>query len=224
MPTKPAVEGLLKHQLYIRDPYTGREQSVVLTFWTWKNEDPVAPARITYEQGALKAWARSATFQARFAPGIYATWLKSWDMGQTPPQRAAPVRIWPIADGTNSPSWSAQLCGIIALRTQAVGSEERNRQNGRLFHPFLHVGSMASGLMSTAVQTDLTTLYNQVLAVLKPAADPVSGTWVVPSWREGNAPRVGGPLLPAVNHILVRRMPGVRRSHVDNQPPYAVGS
>lgn len=224
MATRPAVAGLLKHQLYFRDPHTGREQNIVMTFWTWKNEDPVAGARVTYEQGAIKAWAQTSTFRAWLADDTWATWIKSWDFGQTPPSRFAPFRIWPVSAGQSSDNWAANLSVVIALRTQAVGSDVRNRQNGRLHHPLGLTSNLTNGLWSSGIRNGLQTAYHALRDVLKPAANANSGTWVVPCFFLDGAPRPGGPLLPAVNHVIARPEPGVTRSRLYHPGPYSRGT
>lgn len=224
MATLPPVDGLLKHQLYFRDPATGREQNIVMTLWTWKNEDPVAGARVTYEQGAIKTWSQTAGFRATIPDETWSTWIKSWDMGQTPPSRFAPFRVWPVSAGTHNGQWAYQLSCVVALRTQPTGSAIRNRQNGRLHHPFPNMIELANGLWNSSIRTALTTQYHALRDVLKPAADANSGTWVVPSFFEGGVLRPGGPLLPVVNHVIVRPEAGVVRSRLYHPGPYARGA
>lgn len=224
MAVLPAVPGLMKHQLYWRDPGTGREQVHVQTFWTWRNEDPIPPERHTYESGAIKSWVQSAGVRGLVPAGAWGSWVKSWDMGQTPPARFTPLRIWPITDGLTPGLYSFQLSVVVALRTQAVGSAIRNRLNGRLHHPFPQADKLAGGMWIGSFRATVEGVYHGLRDVLKPAASADSGTWVVPCFFEAGALRVGGPLLPAVNHVIARQAPGVVRSRLPRPGPYARGA
>lgn len=224
MATLPPVSGLLKHQLYFRDPQTDREQNIVMTFWTWRNENPVPQIRVDYEAGAIKTWSQATAFRNRLVNDTWSTWVKTWDMGQTPPSRYAPLRIWPVVAGLNTDRWTPTVSSIVALRTQAVGSSTRNRQNGRIHHPFPPIGDIVDGIWGSTHRTDMQTAYHALRDVLKPAASANSGTWVVPSFFEGGALRVGGPLLPAVNHVICRPQPGTQRRRQARPGPYARGA
>lgn len=224
MATLPPVAGLLKHQIYFVDNSQDENHPAVMTLWTWKNENPVAPARVTYELGVLDAWLKSATFRAKLGTNVFAQWIRSWDMGQTPPTRVGNLLVWPVGLGTGGNQWVSQVTAVIALRTQAVGSSTRNRLNGRLHHPYPPVGEMTGTFWSSSFMTSLVTVYNVVLNGLSPATNAVSGDWVVPCHYENGALRVGGPLLPPVNHVLVRQRPGTVRSRAPRLGPYARGA
>lgn len=229
MPTLPAVDGLLKWQLYFNDPPGGQYTGVVMTLWTWRNEDPVPPERVAYERDAIVAWSQSVSVRNKLPSSVASTQIKAWDMGTAPPTRVESLKILPTVGGTSDGGWAPQLGVVIALRTQPVGSTVRNRLNGRVFHPFPPVGSTSNGLnssgqWSSTFRGEIEAAYHALRDVLEPAADPDAGQWVVPCFWEDGALRVGGPLLPAVDHVIARSYPGVRRSRMEHNGPYAVGA
>lgn len=221
----PAVAGLLKHQLYYSNPQTGHPQGVVQTFWTWKNHDPVPQSRIDAEVATIIAWVNESGWRNSTWTATAATAVKTWDFGTTPPVRKAYQLVWPNSPGAiGSASNVYQLTVVIALRTQPVGSAVRNRLNGRTHHPYPGQAVSTGGVWSSGFSATVLAAYNSIRTRLNPAFNALHGTWVVPCWFEGGALRAGGPLLPAVNHVLVRPQPGIQRRRAEHPGPYARGA
>lgn len=226
MATLPAVPGLLKHHVYHPDPRTGAKSALVTTFWTWRNDGfPATPARITAEKAYLDSWVKGATYRT-VIPGNFVTadWIKTWDMGTVPPVRATPLRVWPTVLGNNGNGPAPpQLAVLVALRTQPVGSAIVNRLNGRIYHS--RPPNFFNGMNwdTAGVRTPVLNAYNQVLAQFKPA-NANMGQWVVPCFWEGGVLRPGGPLLPAVDHLIVQGEPVVRRTRQRHYGSYGRGA
>lgn len=224
MPTKPAVVGLLKWQLYYRDPLTGAEAAAVQTFWTWRNQDPIPAARVTSERDAIVAWCQQTGWRNVTRANMWCTWLKAWDFSTAPePTKVMNHRIWPVVAASGNNIAPVQISAVIALRTQPVGSAVRNRLNGRTHHPY-PVAPNGQGVWDSSQSGAFVGLYTDLRTRLRETAQADRGRWVVPCWREGGLPRPGGPLLPEVDHVLCRAYPGTVRRRLFHPGPYARGA
>lgn len=220
----PAVPGLLKHQLYMNDVFIGARERVVQTFWTWRNDAPIPQARCDHENAQIRAWAQSSAWRLRTRTGVAAQRIKTWDFSVSPPTRRVNTLIFPEVVGEGPSGWPPQTTAVIALRTQPIGSVTRNRLNGRTHHPYPELGGASAGQWTSVGRANFVALYNNLLVTIDPTAHANSGDWVVPCWFEAGVLRVGGPLLPPVDHILCRALPGVNRRRAYHPGPYARGA
>lgn len=223
----PVVPGVVKHQLYTA--YVGNEAALksptyneaVFTFWTSGGVSPVAQARIDAEQTAIRDWVQ-ATARAQWSPRMQATGIRSWDYGLDPAPRTV-FRIWPTIVGTlvvatEVADWGAAAQSWIgAIRTQAVGSVVRNRQNGRLFWPMAGYNGTVLAPSAANVAAALNTLRTARLN-----GTGLVGTWSVVSFYAGGVPRVA-PLVLPVDHVIVQRL-GYQQRRNRRYGPYPRGA
>lgn len=217
MATRPALQGLLKHQLMFSQ---GALETGCTTIWTYKNEYPVPAQRITDEQGAISAWVTSH-WRGITGTGTAANRIKTWDFGVTPPLKQNDLLLSPQVAGTGGTSPFYACSAVVALRTQPVGSAVRNRNNGRIYHP------ISSGQVTfpegTVTTAGVITAYHNLRDRLDPAADADVGDWVVVSFFNGGAVRPV-PLTFGVDHCLVRSRIGFQLSRIEDQPAFAIGA
>lgn len=220
MATRPAVAGLVKHQLMISQ---GALETGVTTIWTWKNADPPAEARITAERAQIVAWV-SSHWKTGVGTGVSADRLKTWNFGVSPPAKYSDQLIFPRVFGTNGNTVMYGFSAVVALRSQAVGSAIRNRLNGRIYHPpGANSCTFPEGVINGSGQVLIRDIYNNLRDRLDPGTVADVGDWVVPSFWSGGALRPV-PVMIAVDHCLVGTQPGFQESRMGNQPAYTRGT
>lgn len=221
MPLRPAVQGLVKHQIYVSRAKSEADQ---MTLWTFKAGYPVADARIAYETGALDTWLRTY-WQTRTVAAAYVDRIKTWDMGVAPPHKVHVSTIVPAIHGGlgNAPAPQA-LQAVVALRTQPQGSNVRDRNNGRLAHGHIPLVDVNGDLyVNSNGQYHLDFVYERLRVALSPASSADSGMLSVVSWRHGHGWRAV-PLVTPVDHIIPRAQLGVQRRRTPKVGPYARGA
>lgn len=219
MAIRPAVEGLLKHQLMLKQAAI---ESSVMTFWTYRNEYPVPLARVDSERAGIEAWLTGNWRQITGAQ-VVAQRIKTWDFGVAPPAKYSDKLVWPEIPGTFGSQSHWQMCAVVALRSEPVGSVIRNRLNGRLYHP---VSSSHLNLTASANVSDPTAIaaaYNNLIGRLNPLAAGDRGTMVVPSFFHAGAVRAV-PVLITVNHAICRPLVGTQRRRLPKATAYARGA
>ena len=221
MPPRPAVEGLLKHQLMygVFSPV-----EYCMTIWTFKPAYPVAGARVAYEQGAIIAWLTSH-WRAVTYNQVNANEVRTWDFGTTPPTKYPTAVVFPAVFGqlplTGGSASPRAVQAVVALRTQPIGSAIRNRLNGRIFHTGLQ--STTPDALNVPGSGNVQDAYTNLLGRLNTVAHADSGNWSVPSFFEGGAMRVV-PVITPINHVVVRTQPGIQRRRAKHAAAYPRGT
>lgn len=221
MPLRPAAPGVFKHQLYMTS--FGQPSGWVTTLWTY-HATRGGQARADAERAQIAAFL-NAEWKPRTSSQITAERIATWDFGLSPPSKFVGGLLFPAPVGTAGASTPLlQLaCGVIALRSQPVGSAIRNRLNGRIFHPSINTSVMTGNYqLTTGEQTALKNAYEALKTRLQPT-NPDCGQWSIISFFAGGAVRPE-PLVIPVDHILVRQRLGTQRRRILREGPYARGA
>lgn len=222
MPDRAAAAGVAKHEIIMEHTPTG--QIGVLTIWTYKNAT-VNDARLAADRAEIEAWLSAGTGWRTVTPSTWrSTLIKSWDFSVSPPRKildAVYVQAGTHASGELPP----QVCGVVALRTEAVGSPVRGI-NGRVYTTGL-VTTHASGATLSATST-IANAYDVLRSILIADAGTGCGVWCIVSFFDGGTratkvPRVT-PIVKPVNHLLVFGRVATQRRRLTRRQSYALGT
>ena len=220
MPVRAALPGLLKHQIMLT--VNNEHESAVMTLWTYRAVHPIPTGRLAYERTQIEDWVHN-WWAHIVVPQVVATGVKTWDFGTTPPTKLGRWHFSPPRPGDNAATRTCPFStqAVMALRTQPVGSNFRDRFNGRINH--VGIAATTGDSLSALLRADLVTFYTNLLDRLKLSANVETGAWSVVSFFDQGAPRVV-PLVRTVDHILCRTQAGTQRRRMRKVGPYAVGA